>query len=67
MEDDELYIESLRCRVEQEKIKNVINDDGLSEGVLERQIRLNTTRHETDLTDEEEIIFKDEKGRRFVQ
>lgn len=60
MEADEEYIETIRCKVEQEKINQMLMDRGMSETVLQKQIRLNSMRHEMDIADKEEIIYKEE-------
>ena len=66
MEADEEYIETIRCKVEQEKINQEILDRGMSENVLGKQVALNIRRHEMDIADKEEIIFKEE-DKEFVQ
>ena len=66
MEADEEYIETIRCKVEQEKINQMLMDRGMSETVLQKQIRLNSMRHEMDIADKEEIIYKEDDGE-FVQ
>ena len=68
MEEDERYIETLHCIVEQEKINERIAEDGMSEALLERQIRLNSRRHEFDIVDRVETIYEDKENKReFVQ
>ena len=66
LEADEEYIETIRCKVEQEKINQEILDRGMSENVLGKQVALNIRRHEMDIADKEEIIFKEE-DKEFVQ
>ena len=66
MEADEEYIETIRCKVEQEKINKELADRGMSETVLQKQIRLNSMRHEMNIADENEIIYKEDDGE-FVQ
>lgn len=66
MEADEEYIETIRCKVEQEKINKELADRGMSETVLQKQIRLNSMRHEMNIADKEEIIYKEDDGE-FVQ
>ena len=67
METDEEYIETIRCKVEQEKINQEILDRGMSENVLGKQVALNIRRHEMDIADKEEIIYKEEDDKEFVQ
>lgn len=67
MEADEEYIETIRCKVEQEKINQEILDRGMSENVLGKQVALNIRRHEMDIADKEEIIYKEEDDKEFVQ
>lgn len=65
MEADEEYIETLRCIVEQEKI-NQKSVDSVDDDLIEKQVELNTRRHDMNIVDREEIIFKNEEGE-FVQ
>ena len=67
LEADEEYIETIRCKVEQEKINQEILDRGMSETVLQKQIRLNSIRHEMNIADENEIIYREEDDGEFVQ
>lgn len=67
MEADEEYIETIRCKVEQEKINKELADRGMSETVLQKQIRLNSMRHEMNIADENEITYKEEDDGEFVQ
>ena len=67
LEADEEYIETIRCKVEQEKINQEILDRGMSENVLGKQVALNIRRHEMDIADKEEIIYKEEDDKEFVQ
>lgn len=67
MEADEEYIETVRCIVEQEKINQEILDRGMSENVLGKQVALNIRRHEMNIADENEIIYKEEDDKEFVQ
>lgn len=66
MEADEKYIETVRCIVDQEKINQQLADSGMSESVLQKQIELNTRRHEMNIVDREEIVFT-ENEKEFVQ
>lgn len=66
LEADEEYIETIRCKVEQEKINQEVADCGMSENVLGKQVALNIRRHEMNIADKEEIIYKEEE-REFVQ
>lgn len=66
LEADEEYIETIRCKVEQEKINQEILDRGMSENVLGKQVALNIRRHEMNIADENEIIYKEDDGE-FVQ
>lgn len=67
LEADEEYIETIRCKVEQEKINQMLADRGMSETVLQKQIRLNSMRHEMDIADKEEIIYREDDDGEFVQ
>lgn len=67
LEADEEYIETIRCKVEQEKINQEILDRGMSENVLGKQVALNIRRHEMNIADKEEIIYKEEDDKEFVQ
>ena len=66
MEADEEYIETIRCKVEQEKINKELADRGMSENVLGKQVALNIRRHEMNIADKEEMIYK-ENNMEFVQ
>lgn len=67
MEADEEYIETLRCIVEQEKINQELSKEGLSNDLLDRQVELNTRRHNMNIIDREEIKYIDEDGEVYVQ
>ena len=67
LEADEEYIETIRCKLEQEKINQEILDRGMSENVLGKQVALNIRRHEMNIADENEIIYKEEDDKEFVQ
>jgi len=59
MEDDELYIETMRLIVDQ---KHNNNDKD-----IDKQIDINKRRSEYNITDREEIIYTDTEGKEFVQ
>ena len=67
MEEDERYIETLRCIVDGEKIRQDVAENGMSDVALERQVDLNCRRHEMNIVDREEIIYIDENEKEFVQ
>lgn len=67
MEDDEKYIETMRLLVEQKHLDVAFLENGAEDKVLEKQVEINSRRHELDIVDREEIIFKDDKDKEFVQ
>ena len=67
MEDDEKYIETMRLLVEQKHLDVAFLENGAEGKVLEKQVEINSRRHELDIVDREEIIFKDDKDKEFVQ
>lgn len=67
MEDDEKYIETMRLLVEQKHLDVAFLENGAEDKVLEKQVEINSRRHELDIVDREEIIFKDDEGKEFVQ
>ncbi len=67
MEDDEKYIETMRLLVEQNHLDVAFLENGAEDKVLEKQVEINSRRHELDIVDREEIIFKEDKDKEFVQ
>lgn len=67
MEDDEKYIETMRLLVEQKHLDVAFLENGAEDKVLEKQVEINSRRHELDIVDREEIIFKDDNDKEFVQ
>ena len=73
MEEDDKYIETMRLLVDQERLNQDIRKRGqsphtLDDGVLEKQVDINTRRHRFNIVDREEIIFIDEDNKKeFVQ
>lgn len=67
MEDDGKYIETMRLLVEQKHLDVAFLENGAEDKVLEKQVEINSRRHELDIVDREEIIFKDDKDKEFVQ
>lgn len=67
MESDEMYIQTVRLMVEQMKLNQKIEESGsFDDKDLEKQVEINTSRHELDIVDREEIIHKEGK-KEFVQ
>ena len=67
MEDDEKYIETIRLLTDQLKVNQEIDENGMSEELLMRQVDINKRRCEFNIADNEEIIFTDDDGKEFVQ
>lgn len=67
MEDDDRYIETMRLIVDQMKLQQEADENGMSEELVERQVEINSRRSEYDIEDKEEIIYTDENGKVFVQ
>ena len=67
MESDEIYIETVRLMAEQMQLNQKIEESGsFDDKDLEKQVEINTRRHELDIVDREEIIHKEGK-KEFVQ
>ena len=56
MEPDERYIESIRLQNKQRYINKMFEEEGLTNKVLNEQIKINKKRNELDLPDREEYI-----------
>ena len=67
MEDDEKYIETIRLLVDQQKLNQEIDEEGLTDELLMRQVDINKRRSEYNIADSEEVVYIDERGREFVQ
>lgn len=67
MESDEEYIETLRLLVDQTKNEVKYEEEGLTNGILTKQLEINKKRNELDLPDREEFIYEDETGKEWVQ
>ena len=67
MEDDEKYIETIRLLTDQLKVNQEIDENGMSEELLMRQVDINKRRSEYNIADNEELVYIDEKGKEFVQ
>lgn len=67
MESDEEYIETLRLLVDQTKNEVKYEEEGLTNGILTKQLEINKKRNELDLPDREEFIYEDENGKEWVQ
>lgn len=67
MDGDELYLETLRLLVEQTKNEVKYEEEGLTNGILTKQLEINKKRNELDLPDREEFIYEDENGKEWVQ
>ena len=59
MEPDELFIEDLKLRNRQRYINKMFEEEGLTNKVLNEQIKINKKRNELNLTDKSEKIHKD--------
>lgn len=66
MEDDEKYIETMRLLVEQKHLDVAFLENGAEDKVLEKQVEINSRRHDLNIVDREEIIFKEDE-KEFVQ
>jgi len=58
MEPDELFIEDLKLRNRQRYINKMFEEEGLTNKVLNEQIKINKKRNELNLTDKSEVIHK---------
>lgn len=58
MEPDERYIESIRLQNKQRYVNKMFEEEGLSNKVLNEQIKINKKRNELNLTDKSEVIHK---------
>lgn len=67
MEKDEEYIETMRLLVDQKHLDVAFLENGAEDKVLEKQVEINSRRHELNIVDREEIIYKDEDGKEYVQ
>lgn len=67
MEEDDRYIETMRLLVDQMKLNQEIDEDGVDDDVLERQLDINSRRNDFNIMDRDEIVYTDEKGKEFVQ
>ena len=59
MEPDELFIEDLKLRNRQRYINKMFEEEGLTNKVLNEQIKINKKRNELNITDKSEVIHKD--------
>ena len=59
MEPDELFIEDLKLRNRQRYLNKMFEEEGLTNKVLNEQIKINKKRNELNLTDKSEVIHKD--------
>ena len=67
MEADEKYIESMRLIVDQMKLNQRIDEDGVDAETFEKQVDINNRRNDFNICDREEIVYTDENGKEFVQ
>lgn len=58
MEPDERYIESIRLQNKQRYVNKMFEEEGLTNKVLNEQIKINKKRNELNLTDKSEVIHK---------
>lgn len=66
MEKDEEYIETMRLLVDQKHLDVAYLENGADDKVLEKQVEINSRRHDLNIVDREEIIFKEDE-KEFVQ
>ena len=66
MEKDEEYIETMRLLVDQKHLEVAYLENGADDKVLEKQVEINSRRHDLNIVDREEIIFKEDE-KEFVQ
>ena len=66
MEDDDLYLETLRLLVEQTKNEVKYEEEGLTDEILDKQVEINKKRNKNNILDREEIIYEDKTGE-YVQ
>ena len=57
-----LFLKKIQLKNRQRAIDNQYEKEGLTDEVLEKQVELNTLRHELDIPDETEAVYKN-----FVQ
>lgn len=55
-------LNQIRLDLEQKRVSRLYKSEGLTERVLNKQVKINEKRHELDLPDRYEMIYK-----RFVQ
>lgn len=66
MEKDDEYIETMRLLVDQKHLEVAYLENGADDKVLEKQVEINSRRHDLNIVDREEIIFKEDE-KEFVQ
>lgn len=67
LESDEFYLGQLRVTVDQTRNDIDYFENGLTDKVFEQQLEINKRKEEFNFVDNEEVVYKDENNRRFVQ
>lgn len=67
LESDEFYLGQLRVTVDQTRNDLEYFEEGLTDKVFEQQLEINKRKEEFNFVDNEEVVYKDENNRRFVQ